>query len=109
MLFDPEQVEISTIRLLAKVPTIAAYAQVGGGGLTEIERYWFETQGWVVIPGVLSPQQVQACNDAIDQNRDLVNYTPLSEDGRHWVVPPSLWVLSLRALNAASGTACHCT
>ena len=67
-------------------------AQQLGGGLTEIERYWFETQGWVVIPGVLSPQQVQACNDALDQNRDLVNYTPLSEDGRDWVVPPPLWV-----------------
>lgn len=59
-------------------------------GLTEIERYWFETQGFVVIPGVLSRQQVQACHDAFEQNRDLVNYTPLSEDGRGWVVPPSL-------------------
>jgi len=59
-------------------------------GLTDIERYWFDTQGFVVIPGVLSVEQVQACNDALEHNRELVNYTPLSEDGRAWVVPPSL-------------------
>ena len=68
----------------------ASSAGLAMPGLTEIERYWFETQGFVVIPGVLTPLQVQACNDALEHNRDLVKYTPLSEDGRGWVVPPPL-------------------
>ena len=72
--------------------TVAAAPQTAPHplGLTEIERYWFETQGWVVIPGVLSAEQVQACNDALENNRNLVKYTPLSKDGRDWVVPPPL-------------------
>ena len=59
-------------------------------GLTEVERYWFDTQGMVVIPRVLSHAQVQACTAALEANRDSVSYTPLSEDGRGWVVPPPL-------------------
>jgi hypothetical protein len=51
-------------------------------GLTEVERYWFDTQGYVVVPGVLTAVQLAACNEALDRNRARVKYTPLSEDGR---------------------------
>ena len=51
-------------------------------GLTEVERYWFDTQGYVVVPGVLTIVQLAACNEALDRNRARVKYTPLSEDGR---------------------------
>ena len=68
----------------------AAEGQQQVVGLTEVERYWFDTQGMVVIPRVLSHAQVQACTAALEANRDSVSYTPLSEDGRGWVVPPPL-------------------
>ena len=70
--------------------TAAAEGQQQAVGLTEVERYWFDTQGMVVIPRVLSDAQVQACTAALEANRDSVSYTPLSEDGRGWVVPPPL-------------------
>eukprot|EP01052_Picozoa_sp_SAG31_P007373 SAG31_NODE_351_length_17237_cov_7.010445_17_plen_290_part_00 len=64
-------------------------------GLTDSERYFFDTQGFVVIPGVLAREQVNACNAALERNRDLIEYTPLSEDGRGWVVPEPLAGTSL--------------
>ena len=80
--------------VVPRVGRAASTAGAEGGrprtGLGEIDRYWFETQGYVVVKGALSEQQVQACNSALEEHRDLVRYSPLSEDGRGWVVPPPL-------------------
>jgi hypothetical protein len=64
--------------------------QPPAAGLTDAERYWFDVQGFVVIPGVISCSQVTACNASLEAHRERVEYTPLSENGRGWVVPPPL-------------------
>ncbi len=67
--FDPEQVEISTIRLLAKVPTIAAYAHRTALGqpllypdnsLGLVENFLRMTFGWPAEPYVVDPVLARA-------------------------------------------------
>ena len=36
-------------------------------GLSEHERYFFETKGYLVVPDMLTPAQVDQMNEAIDQ------------------------------------------
>ena len=67
--FDPEQVEISTIRLLAKLPTIAAYAHKKSVGqpflypdnsLSLTENFLRMTFGFPAEPYELDPEIVKA-------------------------------------------------
>ena len=67
--FDPEQVEISTIRLLAKLPTIAAYAHQKSVGqpflypdnsLSLTENFLRMTFGFPAEPYELDPEIVRA-------------------------------------------------
>ncbi len=67
--FDEEQVEISTIRLLAKVPTIAAYAHRTSLGqpllypdnsLTLVENFMRMTFGWPAEPYEVDPVVARA-------------------------------------------------
>jgi len=67
--FDPEQVEISTIRLLAKLPTIAAYAHTKSVGqpflypdnsLSLTENFLRMTFGFPAEPYELDPEIVKA-------------------------------------------------
>ena len=67
--FDPEQVEISTIRLLAKLPTIAAYAHKKSVGqpflypdnsLSLTENFLRMTFGFPAEPYELDPEIVRA-------------------------------------------------
>ncbi len=67
--FDPEQVEVSTIRLLAKVPTIAAYAHRTSLGqpllypdnsLSLVENFLRMTFGWPAEPYVVDPVVARA-------------------------------------------------
>lgn len=67
--FDEEQVEISTIRLLAKVPTIAAYAHRTSLGqpllypdnsLTLVENFMRMTFGWPAEPYQVDPVVARA-------------------------------------------------
>ena len=67
--FDPEQVEISTIRLLAKLPTIAAYAHKKSVGqpflypdnsLTLVENFLRMTFGFPAEPYEVDPEIVRA-------------------------------------------------
>ena len=67
--FDPEQVEISTIRLLAKLPTIAAYAHKKSVGqpflypdnsLSLTENFLRMTFGFPAEPYELDPELVRA-------------------------------------------------
>ena len=67
--FDPEQVEISTIRLLAKLPTIAAYAHKKSVGqpflypdnsLSLTENFLRMTFGFPAEPYELDPENVKA-------------------------------------------------
>ena len=37
------------------------------GPLTEMERFLFDTAGYLVIPGALSPEETQACLDASER------------------------------------------
>lgn len=39
------------------------------GGLTEEQKYLFDTNGYLVVKGVLSPEEVKAANAAIDIHR----------------------------------------
>lgn len=36
------------------------------------EKYFFDVNGYLVVEGVLTPDEVAACNDAIDQNADTI-------------------------------------
>ena len=67
--FDDEQVELSTIRLLAKLPTIAAYAYKKSEGqpflypdnsLTLVENFLRMTFGFPAEPYELDPEMVRA-------------------------------------------------
>jgi len=67
--FDPEQVEVSTIRLLAKLPTIAAYAHRTSLGqpllypdnsLNLVENFLRMTFGWPAEPYEVDPVLVRA-------------------------------------------------
>ena len=67
--FDPEQVEVSTIRLLAKLPTIAAYAHRTSLGqpllypdnsLNLVENFLRMTFGWPAEPYEVDPVVVRA-------------------------------------------------
>jgi citrate synthase len=67
--FDDEQVELSTIRLLAKVPTIAAYAHRTSLGqpllypdnsLSLVENFLRMTFGWPAEPYEVDPAVVKA-------------------------------------------------
>lgn len=67
--FDAEQVEISTIRLLAKVPTIAAYALRTSGGqpllypdnsLGIVDNFLRMTFGWPAEPYEVNPVMSRA-------------------------------------------------
>ena len=67
--FDPQQVEVSTIRLLAKLPTIAAYAHRTSLGqpllypdnsLNLVENFLRMTFGWPAEPYDVDPVLVRA-------------------------------------------------
>ncbi len=67
--FDPEQVEVSTIRLLAKLPTIAAYAHRTSLGqpllypdnsFNLVENFLRMTFGWPAEPYEVDPVLVRA-------------------------------------------------
>ena len=67
--FDPEHVELSTIRLLAKLPTIAAYAHRTSLGqpllypdnsLSLVENFLRMTFGWPAEPYEVDPAVVKA-------------------------------------------------
>ncbi|MDQ1245677.1 MAG: citrate synthase [Actinomycetota bacterium] len=67
--FDPQQVEVSTIRLLAKLPTIAAYAHRTSLGqpllypdnsLNLVENFLRMTFGWPAEPYEVDPVLVRA-------------------------------------------------
>ena len=40
--------------------------------MDEYERYFFDLNGYLVIQDALTPEQVGACNEAIDHNRDHI-------------------------------------
>ncbi len=44
--------------------------------MTEIEKYLFDTQGYLVIKGALSPEEVAAANAAIDHHADEIQIRP---------------------------------
>lgn len=44
------------------------YRHRGLHGLSEHERYFFETKGYLVVPDMLTPAQVDRMNEAIDQS-----------------------------------------
>ena len=39
-------------------------------GLTEMERYLFDLNGYLILRGALSPQEVAACNASLDSLQD---------------------------------------
>ena len=45
----------------------AAYMR---SGLTDMERYLFDLNGYLILQGALSPQEVAACNASLDSLQD---------------------------------------
>ena len=41
--------------------------------MTEYEKYLFDLNGYVLVPGALTPAQVDAMNEAIDHHRDQIH------------------------------------
>ena len=39
-------------------------------GLTDMERYLFDLNGYLILRGALSPQEVTACNESLDSLQD---------------------------------------
>ena len=77
--FDPEQVEISTVRLLAKLPTIAAYAHKKSVGqpflypdnsLSLTENFLRMTFGFPAEPYELDPEIVRALDQLLILHAD---------------------------------------
>jgi citrate synthase len=77
--FDPEQVEISTVRLLAKLPTIAAYAYKKSVGqpflypdnsLSLVQNYLRMTFGFPAEPYDLDPTMVKALDQLLILHAD---------------------------------------
>lgn len=52
---------------LGSVAVAATGPDTGLHGLSEHERYFFETKGYLVVPDMLTPAQVDRMNEAIDQ------------------------------------------
>lgn len=52
---------------LGSVAVAATGTDTGLHGLSEHERYFFETKGYLVVPDMLTPAQVDQMNEAIDQ------------------------------------------
>ena len=76
--FDPEQVELSTVRLLAKLPTIAAYAYKKSIGqpllypdnsLGLVENFLRMTFGFPAEPYEVDPEAGQGARPAADPAR----------------------------------------
>jgi ectoine hydroxylase-related dioxygenase (phytanoyl-CoA dioxygenase family) len=44
--------------------------------MDEYEKYLFDLNGYLVLEDVLTPEEVAACNEAIDQNQDRVQRRP---------------------------------
>lgn len=44
--------------------------------MDEYEKYLFDLNGYLVVENALTPAEVQACNEAIDQNRDHIQERP---------------------------------
>lgn len=53
---------------LGSVAVAATGPDTGLHGLSEHERYFFETKGYLVVPDMLTPAQVDRMNEAIDQS-----------------------------------------
>ena len=48
--------------------------------MSEADRYFFDLNGWMRVPGVLSPGEVDVCNAAIDAHATAAN--SISRAGR---------------------------
>ena len=49
-------------------------------GMTPRELYRFDVQGFLVVPGALTPAEVAALNEAIDANRDRLTELSFTDD-----------------------------
>lgn len=49
--------------------------------MNDDERYFFDLQGYAVLRGVLAPEQVAACNAAIDRHADQLVPHPRRFEG----------------------------
>ena len=38
--------------------------------MTNDENYHFDVTGYLIVPGVLTPDQLKTCNEALDQLRN---------------------------------------
>ncbi len=47
-----------------------------GRGMTEAEKYLFDVHGYLVIEGLLSPEEVRAANAAVDHHAGQINLRP---------------------------------
>ena len=44
--------------------------------MDDYERYFFDLNGYLVVEGALTPDEVAACNEAIDRNPDRMRIRP---------------------------------
>jgi hypothetical protein len=44
--------------------------------MTDHERYLFDLRGYLVVENVLTPEELTACNEAIERHRDLIRPRP---------------------------------
>ena len=50
--------------------------------VTEEEIYYFDLRGYLVVRGVLTDEEINACNDAIDHHAELLAERPLGSQTR---------------------------
>ncbi len=63
------------------------------GPLTDRERFVFESTGYLVIPGALSPQEVQACLDASHRAHDPLGTGQWRQIGKLYETEPDIEAL----------------
>ena len=51
----------------------------GGVRMNEHEKFFFDVNGYLVVEELLTPEEVRACNDAIDHQSELIRERPEEE------------------------------
>ena len=63
------------------------------GPLTERERFMFESSGYLIIPGALSPREVQACLDAAHRAHEPLGTNQWRQIGHLYETEPAIEAL----------------
>src|SRR5207244_3664040 len=47
--------------------------------MTDHERYYFDLRGYLVVENLLTPEELAACNEALERHRELIRPRPAEQ------------------------------